>query len=62
MMLQAHIALPIVPIVQLGYLLMGLCVLAGMAVLAWDGRTFLGDTINARDRHHREYATSLASA
>ena len=62
MMLQVHPGLPIVPIVQLGYLLMGLCVLAGMAVLAWDGRTFLGHPASPRDRHHREYARSLASA
>ena len=58
MMLQQS-GWPVVQVVTAGYALMALSLLAGIAVLAWDSRAFLGNPATPRDRLHREYVESL---
>ena len=50
-----------VTIVGVGYALMMLAVLCGIAVLAWDGRQLRHPT-TAGALHRREYAESLAGS
>lgn len=56
-------ALPAVPVLFGGYLLMSLAVLAGTVVLGRDGaHLFLLDGISERLVHQRRYVTSMARA
>lgn len=54
------VTLPVVPIVQAGYLLMALCIAAGVAVLVWDSRSFMSSPVTPAGAHRKTYVQSLA--